>query len=78
MGWRLTKLNGFFVSVEGNALPDIHVVDNQLHPEQEAQPQDHQPAAQAHQDTFQEQNQQTKDMSQQTHQDLPPGHQGAP
>ncbi|XP_070782572.1 nucleobindin-2a [Enoplosus armatus] len=70
------------VHVEGNAIPEIHAVDNQLHPEQEAQPQGHQPAPQAPQDTPQEHHeQQNQDLAQhglpQTHQDLPPGHQEA-
>uniref|UniRef100_A0A7N8YA89 Nucleobindin 2a n=1 Tax=Mastacembelus armatus TaxID=205130 RepID=A0A7N8YA89_9TELE len=70
----------FFVPVEGNVVPETHPLDNQLHLEQEAQPQDHQPAPQAHQDTSQEQHgQQNQDLSQQglpqTPQHLPPAHQ---
>ncbi|XP_040921256.1 nucleobindin-2a isoform X2 [Toxotes jaculatrix] len=69
------------VHVEGNAIPEMHPVDNQLHPEQEAQAQGHQPAPQAPQDTPQEhhEQQQQQDLAQQglpqTHQDVPPGHQ---
>lgn len=72
----------FFVTVEGNAIPEVHAVDNQLHVEQEAQLQGHQPAAQVPQDTPQEQHeQQNQILAQQglpqTHQDLPPGYQDA-
>lgn len=71
--------NCFFVTVEGNAIPGGHPDDNQLHFQQDAQPQGHQP--QAH-DTLQEHHeQQNQILAQQglpqTHQDLPPGHQEA-
>ncbi|XP_053298530.1 nucleobindin-2a [Pleuronectes platessa] len=67
------------VHIEGNALPEIYPVDNQLHPELDAQPQEHQPAAQ---DAAQELHaQQIQDLAQHglphTRQDLPPGHQEA-
>lgn len=56
--------------------------DNQLHLEQEAQPQGHEPAPIVQHFTPQEDHeQQHKDLAQlglpQTHQDLPPGHQEA-
>lgn len=74
----------FFVTFKGNAVPEIHSVDNQLHPEQEAQPQGRQLPPQAPEDTPQEpQNHEQQNQDQalealpQTHQDLPPGHQVA-
>ncbi|XP_069553710.1 nucleobindin-2a isoform X1 [Brachyistius frenatus] len=68
------------VHVEGNAIPEIHAVDNQLHDDREAHLQGHQPPPQNPQDTPQEHyEQQIQDLAQQglpqTHQDLPPGHQ---
>ncbi|CAJ1049707.1 nucleobindin-2a [Xyrichtys novacula] len=70
------------VHVEGNAVPEIHAADIELHPEQVAQ-QAHQPVPPAHQDIPQEHHEpQHQDLAQQglpqTHQDLPPGHQEAP
>uniref|UniRef100_A0A8C4HC84 Nucleobindin 2a n=1 Tax=Dicentrarchus labrax TaxID=13489 RepID=A0A8C4HC84_DICLA len=62
------------VHVEGNAFPEIHAVENQLHLEQ--------PAPEAPQDTLQEHHEQQNEVLAQhglpqTHQDLPPGHQEA-
>ncbi|KAA8595694.1 hypothetical protein FQN60_010985 [Etheostoma spectabile] len=69
------------VHVQENAIPEMHAFDTQLHPEQEAQPQGHQPAPQDPQYTPQEHYEQHQDLAQQglpqTHQDLPPGHQEA-
>ncbi|XP_032370795.1 nucleobindin-2a isoform X2 [Etheostoma spectabile] len=60
--------------------PEVHVQENAI-PEQEAQPQGHQPAPQDPQYTPQEHYEQHQDLAQQglpqTHQDLPPGHQEA-
>uniref|UniRef100_A0A3Q1C0T5 EF-hand domain-containing protein n=1 Tax=Amphiprion ocellaris TaxID=80972 RepID=A0A3Q1C0T5_AMPOC len=69
-------------SIEGNPVPEIHAVDNQLHTEQEVQQQEHQPTHHAPQDVPQEDHvQQNPDLAQQglplTHQDLAPGHQEA-
>uniref|UniRef100_A0A3B5LV48 Nucleobindin 2a n=1 Tax=Xiphophorus couchianus TaxID=32473 RepID=A0A3B5LV48_9TELE len=44
----------FHVAVEGNAVPEVHAADNQLHPDQEAHPPGHQETPQHHQDTPQE------------------------
>ncbi|XP_028257226.1 nucleobindin-2a [Parambassis ranga] len=68
------------VHIEGNAIPEINAVDNQLHFEQDAQAPGHQPLPQDPQHTSQEHHeQQNQDLPQQglpqTHQDLPPGHQ---
>ncbi|XP_033485483.1 nucleobindin-2a [Epinephelus lanceolatus] len=74
------------VHVEGNAIPEMHAIDDQLHHEQEAQAQGHhQPEHQVPQYSPQEhheqQQQQQQDPAQhglpQAHQDLPPGHQEA-
>ncbi|TNN86654.1 Nucleobindin-2 [Liparis tanakae] len=70
------------VHVEGKAIPEVQEFDNQLHLEQEAQPQGHEPAPIVQHYTPQEDHeQQHKDLAQlglpQTHQDLPPGHQEA-
>uniref|UniRef100_A0A8D3BJ16 Nucleobindin 2a n=1 Tax=Scophthalmus maximus TaxID=52904 RepID=A0A8D3BJ16_SCOMX len=67
-----TQLSKF----EGNDIPEMHLVDNQLHPEQEA----HEPAHHVPQDPQQEHYEQlNQDLAQhglpQTHHDLPPGHQ---
>ncbi|XP_074472760.1 nucleobindin-2a [Sebastes fasciatus] len=66
------------VHVEGNAIPEMHEVDLQLHPEHEAQQQAHHPAPHDPQYTPQEHH---EDLAQhglpQTHHDLPPGHQEA-
>ncbi|XP_058486307.1 nucleobindin-2a isoform X2 [Solea solea] len=68
--------------VEGNAIPEMHQVDDQLHFEHEAQQQQQHglhPGYLAPEDTPQEHHgQQNPDLAQhglpQTHQDLPPGH----
>ncbi|XP_037615678.1 nucleobindin-2a [Sebastes umbrosus] len=69
------------VHVEGNAIPEMHEVDLQLHPEHEAQQQGHHLAPQDPQYTPQEHHEQHQDLAQhglpQTHHDLPPGHQEA-
>ncbi|XP_078103937.1 nucleobindin-2a [Sander vitreus] len=60
--------------------PEVHVEGNAI-PEQEAQPQGHEPAPQDPQYTPEEHYEQHQDLAQQglpqTHQDLPPGHQEA-
>lgn len=66
------------VQVAGNAVPEMHKLDNQLHLEQEAQQQGHQAAPQAPQEHHEQQNHVlTQHGLPQTHQDLPPGHQEA-
>lgn len=70
------------VSVEGNALPEIHAVDNQPPMMQEEQLQGHHAAPQNPHDTPQEHlKQQNQILAQQgfpqSHQDLPPGNQEA-
>lgn len=70
------------VHVEGNAVPEAHEVDNQLHAQQDPQVQGHQAAPQVPevpQDTAQDHNEHhNQNLAQQgvpqTHQDLPPGH----
>ncbi|XP_077451318.1 nucleobindin-2a isoform X1 [Stigmatopora argus] len=61
------------VHVEGNAIPDNHVLDNQqqLQHDQQILAQEHQQEAQPHPEASQDQNRQTV---QQPNQDLPPGH----
>lgn len=68
-----------FVTVEGNAIPEGHAVESQLHLQQDAQPQGHQSAPQdTPQDHHEQQNQILAQQGlPQTHQDLPPGHQEA-
>ncbi|XP_071387990.1 nucleobindin-2a [Centroberyx affinis] len=71
------------VHVEGNAIPELHGVDNQLPPGHHAEPQEHQPAPQAPHDNTQEHHEgQNQDLAQhglpQSHQDLPPGHPDVP
>ncbi|XP_008403447.1 nucleobindin-2a [Poecilia reticulata] len=44
--------------VHGNAVPEVHAADNQLHPDQEAHPPGHQEIPQHHQDTPQEHHEQ--------------------
>lgn len=63
--------------VEGNAIPEVHAVDNRLHLEQEAQLQGHQAAPQdTHQERHEQQNMAQQGLPQ-AHQDLPPGYQAA-
>ncbi|XP_077568980.1 nucleobindin-2a [Stigmatopora nigra] len=61
------------VHVEGNAIPNNHILDNQqqMQHNQEILAQEHQQEAQAHPEASQDQNRQTV---QQTNQDLPPDH----
>uniref|UniRef100_UPI003AAB5993 nucleobindin-2-like isoform X2 n=1 Tax=Centroberyx gerrardi TaxID=166262 RepID=UPI003AAB5993 len=71
------------VHVEGNAIPELHGVDNQLPPGHHAEPQEHQPAPQAPHDNTQEHHEgQNQDLAQhglpQSHQDLPPGYPDVP
>uniref|UniRef100_A0A3Q1HQ23 EF-hand domain-containing protein n=1 Tax=Anabas testudineus TaxID=64144 RepID=A0A3Q1HQ23_ANATE len=71
------KTECFFVTFEGNAIPEMHPVDHQ-----EAQPQEHHLPSQSPQDTHQdpqihEQHNevQAQQVVPQTHHDQPPGHQ---
>ncbi|XP_037102839.1 nucleobindin-2-like [Syngnathus acus] len=67
------------VHVEGNALPEMHAVDDQQQHDRVALVQEHQPAEQVHQDAAQDPSQhQNQQVGEQPHQDLPPGHQGSP
>uniref|UniRef100_A0AAQ4P1J7 Nucleobindin 2a n=1 Tax=Gasterosteus aculeatus aculeatus TaxID=481459 RepID=A0AAQ4P1J7_GASAC len=67
--------------IHGNAVPEMHEVDNQLHHEQGAhQVQEQEPEPQVQQHTPQEHHEHQDPAQQglpQTHQDLPPGHQDA-
>ncbi|KAL3065522.1 hypothetical protein OYC64_015651 [Pagothenia borchgrevinki] len=73
------------VHVEGNAIPEVHEVDNQLHHEQEAQQPEHHFEPQDPQNTLPENHEQQQQHHQnlaqqglpQARQDLPPGHQEA-
>ncbi|KAM4631130.1 nucleobindin-2a [Polymixia lowei] len=69
------------VHVEGNAVPELHGLDNQLPPGHQDPGQEHEPVAQAHPDIPQAHHEapiHNQDFAQygvpQTHQDLPPGH----
>ncbi|XP_010767007.1 nucleobindin-2-like [Notothenia coriiceps] len=73
------------VHVEGNAIPEVHAVDNQLHHEPEAQQPGHHFEPQDHLNTLQEHHEQQQQHHQnlaqqglpQARHDLPPGHQEA-
>ncbi|KAM9409283.1 nucleobindin-2a isoform 2-T2 [Pholidichthys leucotaenia] len=72
------------VQVEGNPVPETQSVDDQLHFEKEAHPQENHPVPQApqeHQQQQQHHEPQNKDLAQQglpqTHHNIPPGHQEA-
>lgn len=81
-GVNLELQTSICVSVEGNALPEIHAVDNQPPMIQEVQPQEHHVEPQNPHDTPQEHlQQQNQILAQQgfpqSHQNLPPGNQEA-
>lgn len=81
-GENLEFQTSIYVSVEGNALPEIHAVDNQPLMIQEEQPQGHHAEPRNPHDTPQEHlKQQNQILAQQgfpqSHQDLPPGNQEA-